>query len=75
MNILDLKTIKAFPYKDRDKNVLFKSGGFKARVIEAGYHAKLIAVPQSSTPQLHRSPALKPRLILRKPFSGPKTSF
>ena len=34
MNIFDLKTIKAFPYKDRDKNILFKSGGFKARVIE-----------------------------------------
>ncbi|MDD3519697.1 MAG: hypothetical protein PHU65_00485 [Actinomycetota bacterium] len=34
MNIFDLKTIKTFPYKDRDKNVLFKSDGFKTRVIK-----------------------------------------
>lgn len=34
MNIFDLKTIKVFPYKDRNKNVLFKSSGFKTRIIE-----------------------------------------
>jgi len=33
MLIFDLKTIKTFPYKDRDKNVFFKSDDFKARVI------------------------------------------
>ena len=34
MLIFDLKTIKTFPYKDRDKNVFFKSNDFKVRVID-----------------------------------------
>jgi len=33
MLIFDLKTIKTFPYKDRNKNVFFKSNDFKVRVI------------------------------------------
>ena len=33
MFLFDLKTIKTFTYKDRDKNVFFKSNDFKVRVI------------------------------------------
>jgi mannose-6-phosphate isomerase-like protein (cupin superfamily) len=33
MILFDLKTIKTFPYKDRDKNVFFKSNDFKVRMI------------------------------------------
>ena len=33
MPIFDLNKIKAFPYKDRDKNVFFKSEDFKVRII------------------------------------------
>ena len=34
MFLFDLKTIKTFPYKDRDKNVFFKSNDFKVRIID-----------------------------------------
>ncbi|MGM0442448.1 MAG: hypothetical protein ACQEQC_08535 [Elusimicrobiota bacterium] len=34
MKIFDLKEEKALPYKDRKKNVLYKSKDFKVRVID-----------------------------------------
>ncbi|MBN2534951.1 MAG: hypothetical protein JXB88_18865 [Spirochaetales bacterium] len=34
MEVFDLKKIKAYPYKERDKNVFFKSKRFKARIIK-----------------------------------------
>ena len=34
MFLFDLNKIKTFPYKDRDKNVFFKSNDFKVRIID-----------------------------------------
>jgi uncharacterized membrane protein YraQ (UPF0718 family) len=34
MNVFDLNSIDAFPYKERDKNVFFKTGEFKTRNIK-----------------------------------------
>lgn len=34
MKVFDLSQIKAFPYEKREKNVLYKSEGFKTRIIE-----------------------------------------
>ncbi len=33
MQIFDLKTIKAFPYEEREKNVFYKTEKFKTRII------------------------------------------
>lgn len=34
MKVLDLKSVPVYPYEDRDKNVIFQTKEFKARVIE-----------------------------------------
>jgi quercetin dioxygenase-like cupin family protein len=34
MKIFDLKTMTAFPYTERGKNVLYKADEFKARIIQ-----------------------------------------
>jgi len=34
MNVFDLNTMKAYPYEERDKNVLYRTLEFKARIIE-----------------------------------------
>ncbi|MCR4438724.1 MAG: hypothetical protein QHJ34_12125 [bacterium] len=34
MMVFDLNTLKAYPYKERDKNVFFRAPEFKARIIE-----------------------------------------
>ena len=34
MQIFNLKTIKSYPYNERDKNVFYKANEFKTRIIE-----------------------------------------
>ena len=34
MPLFDLKTMKSYPYEERDKNVFYKAKEFKARIIE-----------------------------------------
>ena len=34
MQVYDIKSINSYPYKDREKNVLFKSEEFKVRIID-----------------------------------------
>ena len=34
MKVINIKTIKAFPYEERDKNVFFSTDKFKLRIIE-----------------------------------------
>ena len=34
MQLFNLKTMKSFPYEERDKNVFYKAKEFKARIIE-----------------------------------------
>jgi quercetin dioxygenase-like cupin family protein len=34
MQLFNLKTIKSYPYEERDKNVFYKAKEFKARIIE-----------------------------------------
>lgn len=34
MQLFNLKTMKSYPYEERDKNVFYKAKEFKARIIE-----------------------------------------
>ena len=34
MHVFDLDSIDVFPYEERDKNIFFKTGGFKTRIIK-----------------------------------------
>jgi len=34
MQVFNLKTMKSYPYEERDKNVFYKAKEFKARIIE-----------------------------------------
>mgnify|MGYP000070600911 CR=1 FL=1 len=34
MQVFDLKTMKAYPYEERDKNIFYKAKEFKTRIIE-----------------------------------------
>ncbi|MBU4350278.1 hypothetical protein KJ830_01570 [bacterium] len=34
MQLFNLKTMKSYPYKERDKNVFYKAKEFKTRIIE-----------------------------------------
>ena len=34
MQVFNLAEMKSFPYEERDKNVFFRAGGFKMRIIE-----------------------------------------
>jgi len=41
MKVIDLKSTSAFPYEERDKNVLYRGDAFKTRIIELAEGEKL----------------------------------
>lgn len=41
MKTFDIRSLKAFPFKERDKNVFYKANEFKMRIIELNANQEL----------------------------------
>ena len=48
LKIFDLKTIKSYPYEEREKNVFYKTKEFKARIIELSSGEKMPSCEMAS---------------------------